>query len=245
MSELQIQKYRERLQRSVAVLDAKTPEEREAGYDKLRLAVDALLKKSKLSLGPEVASMLRDSLEEMIQARRGAGRVTPSSQTIADPHAFTRGAFLGLVGAAALGAGLAWTGVLSAFEMTPGSSAVAAAYRANLPRVEIAEIFLERVREEIVGRQAKDPDGLAKVAGARFVPLKALAPELAGELPKALRKTTGVIVRADATGYKILFDWPLCATVQFSKPHLLDPVRKSEVLGCTHFGVWNEAGAEW
>lgn len=265
MSELQIQKYRETLQRSVAALDAKAPEEREAGYEKLRLAVDALLKKPELSIGPEVASMLRDSLEEMILARRGdsgeetssgqtpdAGSAAPVAHAIADPqgarsgrHAFTRGAFVGLFVATALGAGLAWTGVLSAFEKAPGSSAVAAAYQENLPLVEIAEAFLERIRDEIVGRQAKDPDGLAKAAGAKFVPLRTLAPELAGELPKPLRKGSSVTVRADATGYKILFNWPLCATVQFAKPHLLDPVRKRGVLGCTHFGVWNETGAEW
>jgi hypothetical protein len=265
MTELQIQKYKETLSRSVALLATKSPEEREAGYEKLRRAVDALLKKPELSAGPEVASMLRDSLEEMIQARRSGsgdeaksgetpdvGLASPASHAIgaaqaAQPsrHSFTLGAFAGLVIAVVLGGGLAWSGVLSAFDKVPGSSAMAAAYEENLPLIEIAEAFLERVREEVIGLQAKDPEGLTKLAGEKFVPLKTVAPELAGELPKPLRKGSSVVVRADTTGYKILFNWPLCATVQFAKPHLLDPVRKSSVLGCTHFGVWNETGAEW
>ncbi|MEP9371348.1 hypothetical protein [Mesorhizobium sp. KR1-2] len=263
MSELQIQKIEETLRRSVAALDTKSLEEREAGYIRLRLAVDSLLKKPELSLGPEVGSMLRDSLEEMIQTRRsgeeaqngevlGVGLVTPAypasdGAQAARPgrHGFTLGTLVGLVFAGALGAGLAWSGALSAFDKVPGSSAVAAAYEENVPLIEIAEAFLERVREEVIGRQAKDPDGLTQVAGEKFVPLKTMAPELAGELPKPLRNGSNVIVRADATGYKILFNWPLCATVQFAKPQLLDPVRKNGVLGCIHFGVWNETGAEW
>lgn len=261
---LQINKYEEALRRSVAALDSRSTEEREAGYKRLRLAVDAVLKKHELSMGPEVGSMLRDSLEDMIQrcgdsgegAQTGqmlkAGLVSSASQVVGGApathtgrHAFTLGALAGFLVGAALGAGLAWSDVLSTFGKGTGSSAVTTAYEKNLPLVQLAEAFLEHIRADIMARQAEDPDGLVKVAGAKFVSLKTVAPELASKIPKPLRKGSNVIVRADATGYKILFNWPLCATVQFARPQLLDPVRKSGVLGCTHFGVWNETGAEW
>ena len=266
MSEMHIQKYRDTLQRSVEALDSKSPDEREAGYARIRQALDVLLQKSQASMGPEVASLLRDALDEMIQARRGGTTPEASNEVapkegqpastsaagvsfklaVAGRHAFWRGALVGLAVAVTFGAALAWTGGVPAFgKASDGSGAIAAAYRANLPRVQAAEAFLERVREEVVGQQQKEPDELARLAGAKFVPLKTIAPELASQLPKALRKGSKVIVRADAKGYKILFNWPLCSTVRFARPQLLDPVRKSSALGCTHFGLWNEPGAEW
>lgn len=265
MSELQIQKYQDILRRSVETLETNDPAEREAGYKKLRLALEVLLAKSQTSVGPEIASALHDALENMIEEHRsGTDKADSSEQPEVDgqvaaaplvvaqharshsaPYAFLAGALLGLMVAAATAVGLAAAGIVSgSANVTAGTSAVALAYQANLPLIEVAEEFLERVRQEVVGRQASDPEGLGKITGEKFVALKNLAPELAAQLPKVL-PSTAVIVRADAMGYKILFNWPLCATVQFAKPELLDPVRKPGTLGCSYFGIWNEAGAAW
>lgn len=267
MSELQIQKYKDILRRSVETLETNDPAEREAGYEKLRLALEALLAKSQTSMGPEVASALGHALENMIEEHRsGRDRMDSSEQApddgqfapvpdeaIARParsrsasYTFLGGVLLGVAVSAALGAGFAAAGIVSVSEKAPaGSDPITLAYQANLPLIGVAEAFLERVRREVVGRQASDPEGLGKVAGEKFVELKNLAPELAKQIPKELRRNSTVTLRADASGYKILFNWPLCATVQFAKPELLDPVRKPAVLGCRGFGLWNEAGAAW
>lgn len=119
------------------------------------------------------------------------------------------------------------------------------AYQAAVPKVEIAAAFLERVSDAVADRQTEDGVGLTAVAGGDFVPLKAVAPELAAQFPKEL-KGSKVIVRADEVGYKILFDWPLCATAQIVKPDLVDPKRRRKAtVGCSHFGVWNKSGAAW
>lgn len=256
MPEFQIQKYKDILRRSVDALEGKDPVEREAGYEKLRQAVNVLVTKSQTSMGPEVGLMLRDTLEEMIQPRpagpgeQGDRKLAPGPEVIADSrtsrsgrYPFLGGVIVGLIAAAALGAGLAAAGALSGPEKVPPG--VAAAYQANLPLIPVAEGFLERIRQEVVSRQAKDPEGLRKVAGEKFVALNTLAPELAKQLPARLGRGSSVIVRADATGYKILLNWTLCATVQFAKPKLVDPVRKYSVFGCSHFGVWNQQGAKW
>lgn len=54
---------------------------------------------------------------------------------------------------------------------------------------------------------------------------------------------SGIIVRADEKRYKILQNWPLCATMAFARPEMVDPKRRGNLqLGCAYFGVWNEAG---
>jgi hypothetical protein len=134
---------------------------------------------------------------------------------------------------------------LTAEGHTATETALKASYEAHLPQVEVAAAFLERLRNEVIARQQNDAAGLSALAGNKFVKLKAVMPELAAQLPKTLPKGSAVILRADAAGYKILLNWPLCATVQYAKPELVDPVRARNVFGCSHFGLWNEAGAKW
>jgi hypothetical protein len=272
-------KYQEVLHRALNSLVAQNCTEREAGYEKLRKASDALLDKNRLAFGPEVVAQLRGTLEAMITDHRRhsqepeletspAGAIeAPGAKPIGTglPHQEVRGrgslglrnhlivgimgAFIGsavvLIGLITLSA----TGLISisltAEGPTATETALKAAYEAKLPEVEIAAAFLERLRKEVIARQQNDPSGLSALASDKFVKLKTAMPELAAQLPKKLPKGSAVILRADAAGYKILFNWPLCATVQYTKPDLVDPVRARKVLGCSHFGVWNEAAAKW
>jgi hypothetical protein len=106
-----------------------------------------------------------------------------------------------------------------------------------LPQIEAAVQYLDRVEQEIVA-----------VAGKKFVSLDKVLPELAKEMPAAMPARTGMLVRATAKGYKIVFRSRLCAAVEFARPELLDRVREpanTAGLGCEYFGVWNKAGARF
>jgi hypothetical protein len=148
---------------------------------------------------------------------------------------------LGMAAAAALGL-VTWSAG------GPASSPTAAleqAYKANLPQVDIAAKFLERVRDRVIQRQKEDGDALAALAEKKYIALKDFDPELAKQLPKSLPKGSAVIVRANAKDYKVLFNWPLCGTVQVARPDLVDPRRKLNVVGCSHFGLWTKGAAAW
>jgi hypothetical protein len=281
MHDEKVAKYQEVLQRALSNLDARNSAEREAAYDKLRKANEALLEKNQRSFGPEVAAQLRETLETMISDHRrqsdgpdiegsppGLGDIAaPAEKADAEEPihqeadnwgsfrlgnhliAGVIGAFLGAALTTAVLMTLSAIGLFSTSPIEDEPAAVgvalATAYEANLPEVEAAATFLEQVREEVITRQQNDAAGLTAVAGTKFVKLKVAMAELATQSPKTLPKGSEVILRADATGFKILFNWPLCATVQYARPDLVDPVRARNVLGCSHFGVWNEAGAKW
>lgn len=203
MSELGIQKYKDILRRSVETLDVNDPASCEVGYEKLRLALEALLAKSQTSMGPEVASALGHALENMIEEHRSGRSRADSSEQAADDsqvtsvpevfaqparsrsYTFLGGVLLGVAVSAALGAGFAAAGIVSVSEKaSAGSDPVTVAYQANLPLIGVAEAFLERVRQEVVGRQASDPEGLGKIAGEKFVVLKNWHPNLPSSFPR-------------------------------------------------------------
>ena len=116
------------------------------------------------------------------------------------------------------------------------------------PQIEAAVQYLDRVEQEIVKRQKGDGAALAAVAGKKFVSLDKVLPELAKEMPAAMPARTGMLVRATANGYKIVFRSRLCSAVEFARPELLDRVREpanTAGLGCEYFGVWNKPGAKF
>ncbi|WP_353646352.1 hypothetical protein [Mesorhizobium sp. WSM2239] len=253
---LDSQKYTETLRRAVSSIEDTESDSREKSYDKIRKANERFLDKHRDLFAPEAVVQLTAALEEMIAAHRReaeplADKAIPNSTHLsngplgdAGPEAsaawrrFLVGMFLGI--------GIGVVGTLSVFLLSEGETlALQLANKKNLPQVEIAVGFLDRIREEVTSRQRDDADGLSAVAGAKMIGLKSVMPELAREMPKTLPKSSAVVLRADATGYKILFNWPLCATVQYARPDLVDPVRARDVLGCSHFGIWNEAGAKW
>ncbi|WP_353644251.1 hypothetical protein [Mesorhizobium sp. WSM2239] len=272
---LDIQKYTETLRRAVSSIEDPESDNIEKSYDKLRNANGRFLEKHRDSFGPEAAAQVTAALEEMIadhqrhanaESETSDPRPVETSET-ASPTVIGSlhqdvgagglgsknnliigiiGAFLGVALTIATWLALPDIGLITTSPADDETAAaLIASYEAHLPQVAAAATFLERVREEVITRQQNDAAELTALAGAKFVKLNAAMPELAAQSPKTLPKGSAVILRADATGYKILFNWPLCATVQYARPDLVDPVRARDVLGCSRFGVWNEAGAKW
>lgn len=117
-------------------------------------------------------------------------------------------------------------------------------YLVNLPKVRPAVDFLEKVRTGLASRQKNGerlPDDLAR----KFVSLDKVDAELAAAMPADLPKGTAIVVRANQDDYKILYNWTLCATVQIAQPEMVDPKRKNEGLGCSHFGIWSQNAESW
>lgn len=117
-------------------------------------------------------------------------------------------------------------------------------YPEGLSDIDPAMAFMRRVEQEILRRQKTDAAALVAVAGGGFKPLSAIDPDLAKQQP-ALLGGNSMVVQADAKGYKLLYSSPLCATVRFAQPALIDPVRDFKGLGCYYFGLWNDAGSKF
>lgn len=118
-------------------------------------------------------------------------------------------------------------------------------YQKNIAQIVPAADFLSNVKAEIVRWQKTRASRLTKIAGKKFVPLKDINDKLASQMPESLPPGSAVVVRANATDYKILFNWPLCATVQVARPDLVDPMRSVDGLGCAAFGLWTGKAANW
>ncbi|KAB2673913.1 hypothetical protein [Brucella tritici] len=111
--------------------------------------------------------------------------------------------------------------------------------------IPVADAYLNKAVAAVVEMQKKSPEKLKQIAGKNFISLHKIDPKLGAEKPKALPKYSDVIVKVDQEGYKVLLNWPLCSAAKWSKPQLVDPVRKSDGNRCSHFGYWNEAGAKF
>jgi hypothetical protein len=119
-------------------------------------------------------------------------------------------------------------------------------YETALPQVPIAVDFLNKVSDAVIAMQKSDRAGLEAKASKAFVSLAALDPELAKQMPAALPVGSAVIVRADRSDFKILFNWTLCGAVQIARPEMIDHVRdRVNGLGCPYFGLWTTGGANW
>lgn len=108
--------------------------------------------------------------------------------------------------------------------------------------IPAADAYLLKAVKSVTDIQSRAPAKLEKLAGKQFVSLKELDPALHKAKPAQLGKYSGIIVRADKVGYKVLMSWPLCTAAKWTKPTLIDPVRGTEGERCSHFGYWNEAG---
>lgn len=116
-------------------------------------------------------------------------------------------------------------------------------YQRALPQLEAMLGYLARIEAEVQRRQREDPEGLESLAGERLVVVRQFDAALAAELPANQQRGTVVSLRATRDGYKILSNWILCRTAAVARPDLVDPRRAGEGLNCSHFGLWNEAGA--
>lgn len=270
------QRYRNLLQKACLDETANDAPARERIYARMHDLNEAMLEKRVSTLDPAKAAALRQALRDVVGEDKSAFWIAQASvlpvaeaanakprETVAPPPVqpmppvrpamAARLVTLATGIVAGMAVVLAGTWAIDPAETSPttapGTPAFSQswqkAYQAGVPKVEIASAFLERVSDAVIDRQNEDGVGLTAVAGGDFVPLKDVAPELAAEFPKEL-KGSKIIVRADEVGYKILLDWPLCATAQIVKPDMVDPKRRRKAtVGCSHFGVWNKSGAEW
>lgn len=163
-----------------------------------------------------------------------------------------KGFFFGLVSGVALTAvvgGIAMaTGYMPVGQSATGpatNSTLETLYKKDVAQIAVAGDYLEQIRNAIQSRQQKDATALTALFGGKFLPLAKVDRELARKMPKTLPKGTAIILRADATDHKILFNWPLCAAVQVAKPEMVDPKRAGNSLGCQNFGIWTAKAANW
>lgn len=199
--------------------------------------------------GPEADFDHGEEVEPREEARSEAPvAITPAMR---DGTRGRNALMLGLaIGAVAVCAGLyalTATGMASVSldsQKIARSNYVESAFSKQEAQVQVARDYLGKVRDSVIKMQKGDPAKLTKSAGAKAIPLAALDKTLAGGLPKSLPKGTSVLVRANAKGYKVLLNSPLCSTVELADLALVDPVRKRVGLGCSYFGMWNADGAK-
>ncbi len=119
------------------------------------------------------------------------------------------------------------------------------AYKEQAELMPVAIGFLREVTDAVVARQRTDRASLEK-SQKTFISLAALDAQLAKKLPPALPRGTSVIVRANATDFKVLMNWTLCGVAAISNPEMIDKVRTTvTTVGCPYFGLWTTDAARW
>lgn len=118
-------------------------------------------------------------------------------------------------------------------------------YKENADLMPAAIGYLREVTDAIVARQRNDRATLAK-SEKTFVGLATFDAQLAQKIPAALPRGTSVIVRANATDFKVLMNWTLCGVAAISNPEMIDKVRTTvTTVGCPYFGLWTTDAARW
>lgn len=130
-------------------------------------------------------------------------------------------------------------------EAATRQAAFEAAFQATRDTAEKEIALLERIENAVLERQRTDGAGLAKAAGRRFQKIEDVMPEFDAERESLGDDRLNITIRANADDYKVLFTTPMCGTVRFMRPELLDPRRFDEGIGCRAFGAWNEGGAQF
>jgi hypothetical protein len=252
---MQTEKIQSTLRKAIADRGARTPEEREEVYAKARAVL------ARTATGNAAVQSALDAAIQSIEAEfaiqsteAGYSADEEGDATMTDARASksegSRNIGNYLIGAAG-GAVIAGAAVFGASAMGFGSSPAPSEehakfdqlYAAGQPYVGAAKNYLEAVRQAVVAMQKSDPAKLAP-AEKTFVSLT-VAMGNAAPKPPALPKGSYVIVRADAKNYKILMAGPLCATMQFASPEIVEPQRDAGVLGCAYFGLWSAGAQEW
>jgi hypothetical protein len=258
------QRYRDLIRKGVESTGRDDPQARQAVYDKLRSANEAMLVKKGNAYSPGQSADIRRSLEEAIAEYEGtyssamfnvAGR-NASAATAADASAhrpeqtrsYLTGALAGIAAVLLLGILLIGTGFLTLSTdraQAARSETVERELVAAGTQLRDALALLDKVRAEVIKRQQQDPAALTNLAGAKFIGLPAFDPALQRAFPKTLPKGSAVVLRADGAAYKIIVNWPLCPATKLLRPDLVDPVRDVPGLACGGFGIWNSAGAKF
>jgi hypothetical protein len=119
-------------------------------------------------------------------------------------------------------------------------------YNATAPLLPAAVDYLHKVADAVAEMQKTSPEELETKASHRFIPVSTLDPALWKQFPKSMPPGSSVVLRADKSGYKVLFNWTLCGAAYFAKPEMVDPVRaRAGMLGCPYFGLWTPGAAKW
>jgi hypothetical protein len=162
---------------------------------------------------------------------------------------FLTGLAAGLVVGGLIAFGLlsqgAGTGPALPAEAAQRQAAFEADFQATREIADREIALMQRIEAALLERQQSDGIALARVAGRRFQKVEDVLPEFAD-----VRKAVGdnhltVWVRANENDFKIRFDSPLCATIRYVRPDLLDIRRPVEGIGCRFFGVWTEGGQKF
>jgi hypothetical protein len=236
------EKHAQAIRKAIADRNAQSPAEREKIYAAARAAI------SRNGNGGPAAMALLDSTIGAIEA-------SYAPKPAAKPDmADRRGKWTWPL--AALGVGLVLGAVATVLVMPndlpamPKSEKAVAIlehkYASALPQVPVAVDFLNKVSDAVIAMQKSDRAGLEAKASKTFVALQALDPDLAKQMPASLPVGSTVIVRADGSDFKILFNWTLCGAMQIVRPEMIDRVRdRVHGLGCPYFGLWTAGGANW
>jgi hypothetical protein len=243
---LRKQQYAEIVAKAVASKGGATFEARKKVYEQLITANDRI----NVKLPPEVAADMRDELRERIAVHealfgdaanewRNEGRPNTSERRVGRGGSATLGFMFGVFCAGIIAFLLIDQSGAKQYDPLALDVRIAALQ----PKVDQAERFLQSAREYVERQMLEDPDGLEAKAGRDYVLFSDIAPP---ELMKRAPEIPGadlLVLVADG-GYKILYLSALCTAVQLVRPVLVDPTRTVFPLGCTHFGYWNEAGAQ-
>jgi hypothetical protein len=229
------------IRKMIADRNARTPSERRNIYAAARAALER-------TANPDTVIMME--LETAIDEVESSYPAMAESPPPLPPHtslmrSLAPAAASALVGAVVASLILAIY-VPTLFSESKAVDALKLQYDSALPHLSTAMSFLHKVSDSIVAKQKADGDALARTASANFIPLKALDPQLAKQMPATLPLGTTMIVRADKDDFKILYNWTLCGTAKVAKPDMVDPVRdRADAVGCPYFGLWTAGAAKW
>lgn len=260
------QKYRQYLSKALEGVDTSDPSAVEAAYVRLRAANERMLANNPRLAETGRDAEMRAAVEAVIAEHTEAARMAvepaaaaavsePEPEAAVASSARPRGSkamlATGVIAGLAIGAVtlllLSSTGVM---KVSTGAEAQRQAqwerdFEKSLPKLDASIEFLGKVEKEVQRRQKEAAADLAKVAGAKFVQLRAVDAKLAASAPKGMPQGTGILVRATDKGYKILYTGPLCRVASMARPDFVDPKDRNVGLECTRFGVWNAAGASF
>lgn len=261
-------KYRSTFEKALLRLTAGLTDDDVLGragvHARMRESNENIIAQNAEKLGPEGAAILRDVLDTVISESNAETQIPvavhdhPASKIDdrsakpdagpASSRSVAMGVLLGICISGLLAFVLSWLGAMnvSADIGTAGRTRdFEERFAQSYPKVEIAAGFLELAEKEIIRRQQTDGPTLAAIAGEKFVPIATVSQDLVKRIPPEMPANTVLLVRADAQAYKIVFRSALCTATEFVRPELIDPVRKSESLGCEFFGVWNALGEKF
>jgi len=215
-------------------------QDRNACYERLVETNEKLIGRQ---ASEEVAAAMRRELAACIAAIEAECEPVSEKELSSMRSGPVGSIILSLLAGAAVGAGLVFIGMNY---VTPAASGLhdARALDGELaelqPQLAEAKAFLDEVRSYVESNTAE----IGQTAAQRFVNLQDINPQLAEAAPE-LAAGGAVLMRADGTGYKILYRSPLCSVAKFLEPGMVDPIRDPNAVGCMHFGYWNEAGASF